>query len=87
MRLEATKYLYDIQEATSRIVDFTSGKTLDDYRGNAMLRSAVERQFKIIGEALALCRFYDAQSPDLSKMPLVERGYLASALQSRCANN
>jgi len=53
MPLEPKKYLYDIQEAASRIVDFTSGKTLDDYRGNAMLRSAVERQFEIIGEALA----------------------------------
>jgi uncharacterized protein with HEPN domain len=40
MPLEPKKYLYDIQEAASRIVDFTSGKTLDDYRGNAMLRSA-----------------------------------------------
>src|SRR5713101_7706236 len=53
MPLEPKKYLYDIQEAASRIVDFTSGKTLDDYRANAMLRSAVERQFEIIGEALA----------------------------------
>jgi len=53
MPLEPKKYLYDIQQAASRIVDFTSGKTLDDYRGNAMLRSAVERQFEIIGEALA----------------------------------
>jgi uncharacterized protein with HEPN domain len=30
MPLEPKKYLYDIQEAASRIVDFTSGKTLDD---------------------------------------------------------
>jgi hypothetical protein len=35
MPLEPKKYLYDIQEGASRIVDFTSGKTLDDYRGNA----------------------------------------------------
>lgn len=53
MRLEAKKYLYDVQQAASRIADFTSGKQLEDYRGDAMLRSAVERQFEIIGEALA----------------------------------
>lgn len=53
MRLETKKYLYDIQKAASQIMDFTSGKTLEDYRGNAMLRSAVERQFEIIGEALS----------------------------------
>jgi uncharacterized protein with HEPN domain len=53
MRLEAKKYLYDIAQAASRIGDFTSGKTFEDYRGNPMLRSAVERQFEIIGEALA----------------------------------
>jgi uncharacterized protein with HEPN domain len=53
MRLETKKYLYDIQKAASQIMDFTSGKTLEDYSGNAMLRSAVERQFEIIGEALS----------------------------------
>ena len=53
MHLEPKKYLYDVREAALRIVDFTSGKTLDEYRGDAMLRSAVERQFEIIGEALS----------------------------------
>jgi uncharacterized protein with HEPN domain len=53
MRLEAKKDLYDVQQAASRIADFTSGEQLEDYRGDAMLRSAVERQFEIIGEALA----------------------------------
>jgi uncharacterized protein with HEPN domain len=61
MRLEAKKYLYDIQQAASRIAEFTSGKKLDDYRSDALLRSAVERQFEIIGEALAQLAKLDAE--------------------------
>ncbi len=60
MRLEAKKYLYDIQQAASRIAEFTSGYQMEDYRGNAMMRSAVERQFEIIGEALSLLAKLDA---------------------------
>ena len=52
MRLEARKYLYDIQRAADLLREFTSGKTFADYAGDAMLRSAVERQFEIIGEAM-----------------------------------
>ncbi len=61
MRLEAKKYLYDIRQAADRIVDFTSGKSFEDYQGDAMLRSAVERQFQIIGEALAQLAKLDGQ--------------------------
>ena len=53
MKLEARKYLYDIQSAASLLREFTDGKTLADYEGDAMLRSAVERQFEVIGEAMA----------------------------------
>jgi len=53
MRPEARKYLYDIAQAADLIESFTSDKTFADYEANAMLRSAVERQFEIIGEALA----------------------------------
>ena len=52
MRLEAKKYLYDIQQAAGRAAAFTAGKGLADYEQDAMLRAAVERQFEIIGEAL-----------------------------------
>jgi uncharacterized protein with HEPN domain len=53
MRLEARKYLHDIQQAADLVTEFTAGKRLVDYEADAMLPSAVERQFEIIGEALA----------------------------------
>lgn len=52
MRLETRKYLSDIQQAAGRVQRFTSGKTLADYQGDDLLRSAVERQFEIVGEAM-----------------------------------
>jgi uncharacterized protein with HEPN domain len=52
MRLEARKYLFDMQQAVELIVQFTDGRSLDEYSADAMLRSAVERQFEILGEAL-----------------------------------
>ncbi len=51
-RHEPRAFLYDISVASARINEFTSGIDLEDYRGNAMIRAAVERQFEIIGEAL-----------------------------------
>jgi uncharacterized protein with HEPN domain len=45
-------FLYDISVACALIGEFTSGVDLETYSGNALIRSAVERQFEIIGEAL-----------------------------------
>ena len=52
MRLEARKYLYDIQQAATLLAEFTAGRQFADYAREAMLRAAVEREFEIIGEAL-----------------------------------
>jgi uncharacterized protein with HEPN domain len=53
MPLDSKKYLYDIQRATALLTEFTAGKEFDDYVREPMLRAAVERQFEVIGEALA----------------------------------
>lgn len=50
---EIKKYLYDVQQACIKLSEFTNGKSLSDYLGDALLRSAVERQFEIAGEALS----------------------------------
>jgi uncharacterized protein with HEPN domain len=46
-------YLQDMVTAATAIGDFITGRTLDDYEADLMVRSAVERQFEILGEALA----------------------------------
>lgn len=53
MRLETKKYLYDINRAIALLIQFTANKTFVDYRQDAMLRAAVERELGIIGEAVA----------------------------------
>lgn len=53
MRLEAKKYLFDIRKAAGLLTEFLAGKTFADYKRDAMLRSAVERQMEIIGEAVS----------------------------------
>ncbi|MBT9609733.1 MAG: DUF86 domain-containing protein [Aquabacterium sp.] len=69
---EAAKYLWDASRAAERITRFTAGETLQSYVQDDMLRSAVERQFEIIGEALGQLRkaFPEvaAQVPDLPRI-------------------
>ena len=52
MQVEIRAVLYDIQQAVSLIEEFTLDAEFTDYQNNAMMRSAVERQFEIIGEAV-----------------------------------
>ena len=53
MQPDPRTYLYEIARASDLIVEFTSARGFDHYERDAMLRSAVERQFEIIGEAVS----------------------------------
>ena len=72
MRPESRKYVWDALQAADRIVRFTRGKSLDVYEHDELLRSAVERQFEIIGEALHHLRDTDsviaATIPELTRI-------------------
>jgi len=52
MRPEIQKLLYDAKTACEAIEQFTQGKSYDDFAGDGLIRSAVERQLMIVGEAL-----------------------------------
>jgi uncharacterized protein with HEPN domain len=46
------KYLWDAVRAAELVGEFADGRSFADYQANTMLRSAVERQLEIVGEAL-----------------------------------
>jgi predicted nucleotidyltransferase/uncharacterized protein with HEPN domain len=68
----AATLLWDGRRAAERIVRFTAGRSFDDYLDDEMMRAAVERQFEIIGEALAALERVDgtvaARLPDLRQI-------------------
>ena len=71
MRPESKKFLWDASEAAKAVLRFAAGKTLQDYEADEVLRSAVERQLIILGEALGRFRQLDAELaglvPDLNR--------------------
>lgn len=52
MQPETRKYLYDVCRACESLLEFIRDKSLDDYNADLLLRSGVERQLMIVGEAL-----------------------------------
>lgn len=69
---EALKYLWDVRNADALITQFVAGKSFQDYAQDPMLRSAVERQFEIIGEALnALSRYDPDTAVQILELPRI----------------
>lgn len=52
MSREPRAYLADIIESSYAIDTAVAGVQIDDYLGNRLVRSSVEREFTIIGEAV-----------------------------------
>ncbi len=59
MQPDAAKLLWDARNAADRAVEFMAGRSLADYQANDLVRSAVERQCEIVGEALGRLRNLD----------------------------
>lgn len=71
MRPESIKLLEDIRQAAENIFLFVTGRTLEEYEADRMLRSAVERQFTIIGEALS--RLVKCDAPTAERIDVYRR--------------
>ncbi len=52
-------YLWDARRASEHVIAFVEGRTWSEYQADLVLRSAVERQFQILGEALNKLRQLD----------------------------
>lgn len=70
MRHEAAAFLGDAERAAGLAQEFIRGRTRDEMGTDALLRSGVERQLQIVGEALSQLARLDgelaAKIPDLS---------------------
>lgn len=65
MQPRSLALLWDARREARWIPRFAEGKSRDDYESDLLLRSALERQFQIIGEALSRLRQIDAETADL----------------------
>lgn len=72
MQPDAPALLWQARRAAGLILEFVSGRSFEDYERDPMLKSAVERQFQVIGEALNRLSRFDLGTaervPDLPRI-------------------
>jgi len=72
MQRDPRAYLWDAREAAAATLEFVAGKTFEDYTNDRLLRSAVERRFEIIGEALnQLCKIEPQWADRIPDVPQI----------------
>lgn len=53
MQHDPRAWLWDVRRAADLVAEFVQGRSFDDYLADRLVRSAVERQLEIVGEALS----------------------------------
>jgi uncharacterized protein with HEPN domain len=72
MRRDARCYLWDALKAAEAVQSFLHGRTYEAFVEDYLLRSAVERQLEIIGEALSQLAKVDPQIADnVAELPRI----------------
>lgn len=64
MQPRSAALLWDLVTAATRAQSFVAGKTWEDYAGDLLLRSGVERQLEVAGEAMSVLRNVDPETAD-----------------------
>ena len=79
-RNDATRdpaWLLDMLTAARAVQSFVAGRTLEEYESDLLLRSAVERQVEIIGEAArGLSGAFKAAHPEIPWRPIMAQRHV-----------
>jgi len=72
-------YVWDMLEATKNVAQIMAGRSKDDWKGNLMLRMAVERGVEVVGEvARHVSKTYQKQHPEIPWRQIIgQRNILA----------
>ena len=72
MHPDSAKYLWDLRYAAALVERFIAGKGFDEYASDLLVKSAVERQLEITGEALnALSRKDPSAAANIAELPRI----------------